>query len=44
MQERILSGRKSLEKTNHDHNPVNDAKGNAEAILAMQKAGLKIYL
>lgn len=29
-------------KTNHDHNPVNDAKGNAEALLAMKfKLGLK---
>lgn len=33
-----------LRKTNHDHNPVNDAKGNAEAILAMKKMGLKIQL
>ncbi len=29
-------------KTVHDHNPVNDAKGNAEALLAMNKMGLKI--
>ena len=29
-------------KTTHDHNPVNDAKGNAEALLAMKKMGLKI--
>jgi DNA polymerase III epsilon subunit-like protein len=28
-------------KTKHDHNPVNDAKGNAEALLAMKKMGLK---
>jgi DNA polymerase III epsilon subunit-like protein len=28
-------------KTSHDHNPVNDAKGNAEALLAMKKMGLK---
>jgi len=35
---------KHLRKTVHDHNPVNDAKGNAEAILAMQKMGLKIKL
>ena len=35
---------KHLRKTIHDHNPVNDAKGNAEAILAMQKMGLKIKL
>ena len=36
--------KKLLRKTTHDHNPVNDAKGNAEAILAMQKMGLKIEL
>jgi hypothetical protein len=35
---------KHLRKTNHDHNPINDAKGNAEAILEMQKMGLKIKL
>lgn len=35
---------KHLRKTRHDHNPVNDAKGNAEAILEMQKMGLKIKL
>ena len=29
-------------KTIHDHNPVNDAKGNAEALLAMKKMGLKL--
>ncbi len=28
-------------KTTHDHNPVNDAKGNAEAMLAMFEMGLK---
>lgn len=27
---------KHLRKTTHDHNPVNDAKGNAEAILYMR--------
>lgn len=31
--------KKLLRKTSHDHNPVNDAKGNAEALLAMQKMG-----
>ncbi len=34
--------KKRLRKTTHDHNPVNDAKGNAEALLAMQKMGLRI--
>jgi DNA polymerase III epsilon subunit-like protein len=31
-----------LRKTTHDHNPVNDAIGNAEALLAMKKMGLKM--
>lgn len=29
-------------KTKHSHNPVDDAKGNAEALLAMKRLGLKI--
>lgn len=33
---------KHLRKTVHDHNPVNDAKGNAEALLKMKEMGLKI--
>lgn len=33
---------KHLRKTKHDHNPVNDAIGNAEALLSMEKMGLKI--
>lgn len=36
--------KKLLRKTRHTHNPVDDAMGNAEAILAMQKMGLKIVL
>lgn len=35
---------KHLRKTVHDHNPVNDAKGNAEALIAMQAMGLKIEI
>ena len=35
---------KHLRKTTHDHNPVNDAKGNAEALLAMHEMGLKISI
>lgn len=36
---------KHLRKTTHDHNPVNDAKGNAEALLYMKnKMGLDIKL
>lgn len=35
---------KHLRKTSHTHHPVDDARGNAEAILEMQKLGLKIEL
>ena len=36
---------KHLRKTKHTHNPVDDARGNAEALLHMkQKLGLKIKL
>jgi hypothetical protein len=34
--------KRKYRKTVHDHNPVNDAKGNAEALIEMQKQGLKI--
>lgn len=33
---------KQLRKTRHDHNPVNDAKGNVEALLAMQGMGMRL--
>ena len=33
---------KHLRKTAHTHHPVDDAKGNAEALLAMKEMGLKI--
>jgi len=32
---------KYLRKTQHDHNPVNDAKGNAEAFLAIMNMGFR---
>jgi DNA polymerase III epsilon subunit-like protein len=35
---------KFLRDTTHTHNPVDDAKGNAEVLLKMQKMGLKIKL
>lgn len=35
---------KHLRKTGHSHNALDDAMGNAEAILEMQKMGLKIRL
>ena len=34
--------KKLFRKTTHDHNPVNDALGNEEALLAMKKMGLKL--
>lgn len=33
---------KKHRKTSHDHHPVNDAKGNAEALIWLQKQGFKI--
>ena len=33
---------KHLRETKHTHNPVDDAKGNAEALLKMKKMGLNI--
>ena len=33
---------KHLRRTPHDHHPVNDAKGNAEALLALVDMGLKL--
>lgn len=33
---------KHLRKTFHSHHPVDDARGNAEALLAMHKMGLKL--
>lgn len=35
---------KYLRETKHTHHPVDDAKGNAEVVLKMQKMGLKINL
>lgn len=35
---------KHLRQTKHTHNPVDDARGNAEALLAMKAMGLKIAL
>jgi hypothetical protein len=35
---------KHLRITKHTHHPVDDAKGNAEALLKMQEMGLKIKL
>jgi hypothetical protein len=38
----MRAGWKHLRGTTHDHNPVNDAKGNAEALLKMFDMGLKL--
>jgi DNA polymerase III epsilon subunit-like protein len=35
---------KHLRKTKHTHHPVDDARGNGEAVLAMKEMGLKIDL
>lgn len=35
---------KHLRKTRHTHDPVDDARGNAEALLAMREQGLKVRL
>ncbi|RFS19965.1 exonuclease [Chitinophaga silvatica] len=41
----VFKNFKHLRKTKHTHNPVDDAKGNAEALLTMkQELGLKIRL
>ena len=34
--------KKKFRKVKHDHNPVNDALGNAQALVAMRDMGLKI--
>lgn len=41
MQRNLFVKWKHLRVTKHTHNPVDDAKGNAEALLAMHKMGLK---
>jgi len=38
----MWSGWKKLRVTKHTHHPVDDARGNAEALLKMKKMGLKI--
>ena len=45
MQKDTFVNFKHLRKTKHTHNPVDDARGNAEALLAMkERMGLKISL
>ena len=42
--EDVFTNFKHLRKTQHTHNPVDDARGNAEALLQMKQNGLKISL
>jgi len=42
MERSMFGNFKHLRKPKHTHHPVDDAKGNAEALLAMKKMGLKI--
>jgi hypothetical protein len=42
MEKSIFKNFKHLRKTKHTHHPVDDAKGNAEALLAMKRMGLNI--
>ncbi|WP_197442953.1 3'-5' exonuclease family protein [Lignipirellula cremea] len=42
MQKDTFVNFKHLRKTKHTHNPVDDARGNAEALLQMKELGLKI--
>jgi len=42
MQKDTFVNFKHLRKTRHTHHPVDDAKGNAEALLQMKEMGLKI--
>lgn len=45
MEKDVFKNFKHLRKTKHTHHPVDDARGNAEALLAMKKElGLKIKL
>lgn len=44
MQQDMFTNFKHLRKTKHTHDPVDDAIGNAEALLAMKEMGLKIRL
>lgn len=44
MEKNFFASWKHLRKTTHDHHPVNDAKGNAESLLAIHEMGLKLPL
>jgi len=42
MEKTMFKNFKHLRKTKHTHHPVEDSRGNAEALLAMKEMGLKI--
>jgi hypothetical protein len=42
LQKDVFVNFKHLRRTRHTHHPVDDARGNAEALLAMKELGLKI--
>jgi DNA polymerase III epsilon subunit-like protein len=44
MKKDVYTKWKHLRKTKHTHHPVDDAKGNAEALLKIKELGLKIKL
>ena len=44
MMKDVYSKWKHLRVTKHTHNPVDDAKGNAEVLLKLKEMGLKINL
>jgi hypothetical protein len=44
MEKTMFKSFKHLRKTKHTHHPVDDAKGNAEALLSMKEMGLQINL
>lgn len=44
MQRDMFVNFKHLRKTKHTHHPVDDARGNAEALLAMKDMGLRVGL
>ena len=44
LQKDMFCNFKKLRKTAHTHHPVDDARGNAEALLEIKKMGLKIKL
>ena len=44
MERDMFKNFKHLRKTRHSHHPIDDAKGNCEALLAMKQMGLKISI